>query len=169
MLTTALADDVEDTLAAEEACVALLEGLTTDLGDRSAAMPATASYQRRRVEEVRALLASEPTQAWQLARIAEAVSCSPFHLARQFRQLTGETLARYLLRLRLALALERLADGETGLADLAVEVGFAHHSHMTARFRSVFDLTPTAVRDVVARRDVREVSRIVTATAPAQP
>jgi AraC family transcriptional regulator len=80
------------------------------------------------------------------------VDCSPFHLARQFRSITGETIARYLLRLRLAIALERLAEGEDDLMRLACELGFAHHSHFSARFRDVFGLTPSAARELSARR-----------------
>ena len=45
--------------------------------------------------------------------------------------------------------LERIAGGETNLARLAAELGFAHHSHFTARFRSVFHTTPSEVRRIV--------------------
>jgi AraC family transcriptional regulator len=80
------------------------------------------------------------------------VHSSPFHLARQFRAVTGESVSRYLLRLRLGLALDRLAAGETELGRLAVELGFAHHSHFSARFRSVFGTTPRQVRGKLASR-----------------
>jgi AraC family transcriptional regulator len=112
---------------------------------------------RRRVEDVRALLAARPGAAWRLDSVARAVHCSPFHLARQFRAATGETIARYLLRLRLAAALERLAAGETELARLAADVGFAHHSHLSARFRAAYGVTPSEAR------------KMVTAGAPARP
>jgi AraC family transcriptional regulator len=77
------------------------------------------------------------------------VHCSPFHLARQFRAATGQTIARHLLRLRLSLALERIAAGETSLARLASDLGFAHHSHLTARFHAMFATTPSQLRTIL--------------------
>jgi AraC family transcriptional regulator len=99
-----------------------------------------------RVERVRELLAAAPTRRWTLSDIAGAVHVSPFHLARQFRAGTGETLARYLLGLRLALALDRLQEGEDDLARLAADLGFASHSHFTERFRHAFGRPPSKVR-----------------------
>lgn len=112
-------------------------------------LPPPPPGRRRYVEDARALLAADPTARWDLDGIARAVHCSPFHLARQFRAATGETLSHYLLRLRLALAVERIAGGERNLARLALDLGFAHHSHFTARFRAVFGTTPSQVRRIV--------------------
>jgi AraC family transcriptional regulator len=102
--------------------------------------------QRSTVETARALLASRPADRWRLDQIAREVFVSPWHLARQFRAVTGESISRYLLRLRLGLALDRLAGGERDLASLALELGFAHHSHFSARFRAMFGVTPSEFR-----------------------
>jgi AraC-like DNA-binding protein len=135
-------------LAAVEAAMLLLDAVTADLAAQAAA-PQPAPRARQRAEEVRALLACDPGAAWRLDQVARAVHCSPFHLARQFRAATGETISRYLLRLRLGLALERIAAGETSLALLAHELGFAHHSHLTARFRAMFATTPSQLRTIL--------------------
>jgi AraC family transcriptional regulator len=132
-------------LETEEAALLLLADVAGDLAGASAPAPAC----RRYVEDARILLASDPTARWRLDAIARAVHCSPFHLARQFSAATGETLSRYLLRLRLSLALERIAGGETDLARLALDLGFAHHSHFSARFRTIFATTPSEVRRIV--------------------
>jgi AraC family transcriptional regulator len=136
-------------LESEERALLLLDAVAADLG---AAGPPP-KRRPRYVDDARALLAADPTARWGLDALARAVHCSPFHLARRFRACTGETLARYRLRLRLGLALERIAGGETNLARLAAELGFAHHSHFTARFRSVFDTTPSEVRRIVTAGD----------------
>lgn len=163
-LTHTLANRVTDQLEAEESAVLALNALAEDFrSSPPSRRQGVNKFQRQRVEEVRALLASQPTDTWHLESIAQTVYSSPFHLARQFRAVTGESIARYLLRLRLALALERLAQGETELAWLAVELGFAHHSHFSARFRSVFGTTPTAVRHMFKHRDFQQMSKIVTA------
>ena len=164
LLAAAATRGAADPLETEEAAVTLLGALARDLGARSSTATTGAErFRRQRVEEVRSLLASRPTARWPLAEIARAVHCSPFHLARTFKAVTGETLARYVVRLRLALALQRLAGGETDLARLAADLGFAHHSHFSARFRAAFGTTPTGARELLARGTPSDVSTIVTA------
>ena len=53
------------------------------------------------------------------------------------------------MRLRLALAAERVVDGERDLARLASDLGFASHSHLSARFRALFGTTPSELRTIV--------------------
>jgi len=164
ILTHTAKTGVTDPLEAEEGAVFVLTALARDFRPSAPVRTQRVSeLQKRRVEEARVLLAAGPTDTWHLDGIARAVHCSPFHLARQFRAVTGETIARYVLRLRLARALDRLAQGETELARLAVELGFAHHSHFSARFRSVFGMTPTAVRNTLTHRHLQEMSKILTA------
>ncbi len=134
-----------DPLAADEGALLLLADVAAD----ARALPPAAPAAARRADEVRALLAAEPTAPWRLDAVAAAVRCSPFHLARQFRAATGETIARHLTRLRLALAAERVAGGERDLARLASDLGFAHHSHLSARFRALFGTTPSELRRIV--------------------
>jgi transcriptional regulator GlxA family with amidase domain len=54
-----------------------------------------------------------------------------------------------------------MAEGERDLARLAVSTGFAHHSHFSLRFRSVFGLTPTEARDILTRPRLRELRALV--------
>jgi AraC-like DNA-binding protein len=115
------------------------------------------------------LPASQPPAGASTPSRAQCTPHPPFHLARKFRAVTGESISRYLLRLRLGLALDRIAAGETELARLAVELGFAHHSHFSARFRSVFGTTPSQARSELASGPRRELSTIVTAAFAAAP
>lgn len=108
-----------------------------------------------RIEQVRELLAAQPTERWTLSRIGRTVHCSPYHLARQFRAATGQTIAGYLLGLRLALALDRIERGEDDLARLAAELGFSGHSHLTERFRHAYGSTPSEVRKILTARRAR--------------
>jgi AraC-like DNA-binding protein len=64
---------------------------------------------------------------------ARAVGVSAYHLSRTFRAVTGLTLSRYRIRLRLRRVLERLADGERDLAGLAAEAGFADQARSPGR------------------------------------
>jgi AraC family transcriptional regulator len=134
-----------DGLAGQEAALALARELAAAGAPPRPLGPAG----RRRVARAQALLAADPGACWRLEALAAHVGCSPYHLARQFRAVSGETIARYLLRLRLAAALERLAGGESDLARLAVDLGFAHHSHFSARARAVLGLPPSELRKIV--------------------
>jgi AraC-like DNA-binding protein len=91
------------------------------------------------------------------------VFISPWHLARLFRTVTGESISRYLLRLRLGVALDRLAGGERDLAALSLELGFAHHSHFSARFRAMFGVTPSVFRSSLSADRLARSRTIVTA------
>ena len=105
-----------------------------------------------RIERVRELLAANPAARWKLADIARAVHISPYHLARQFRATTGQTIWCYLTGLRLAAALDRLRGGEDNLARLAAELGFASHSHLTERFHQIYGATPSEVRKILTAK-----------------
>ena len=164
VLTHKIANGVLDQLEAEEGAVFVLNALASDFKSSPPLnWQQVSKFQKRLVKEVCALLASQPTETWRLESIARTVYCSPYHLARQFRAITGETITRYLLRLRLVLALDYLAQGETDVARLAVELGFAHHSHFSARFKSAFGMTPSAARNTLTHRSLQEMSKIVTA------
>jgi AraC-like DNA-binding protein len=97
-------------------------------------------------EAAKTYLAGRLGERVTLDGVARAVHASPFHLARVFRQRTGVPVHRYLTRLRLRAALERLAGGAKDLTALALELGFSSHSHFADAFRTEFGRTPSAVR-----------------------
>lgn len=85
-----------------------------------------------------------------LHELADAVSRSPFHLARNFRQQTGLSLHQYRQHLRLASAMERLADGDTDLAGIAHDLGYCSQSHLGAVFRREVGVTLGEARRTLA-------------------
>lgn len=100
-------------------------------------------------EAVKVLLASRLSERITLDHVACAVSASPFHLSRVFQQYTGVPIHRYLNRLRLRTAFERLEGGAKDLTVLALEFGFSSHSHFTDAFRREFGHCPSLVRNRV--------------------
>lgn len=163
LLTLGLERCREDDLVGDDAALLLLGALADDLRGRSST-PTDRAHRVRaaRVAEAHALLACHPDRRWTLSSIAAEVHWSPYHLARVFRSVTGMTIHDYLLRLRVGLALERLAQGETQFSRLATDLGFSHHSHFSARFRSVTGMTPRAVRRVLTTSELREMRTILT-------
>jgi AraC-like DNA-binding protein len=85
-----------------------------------------------------------------LIGLARRVSYSPHHLSRVFSLYMGEPISRYRNRVRIRLALERLAGGEPCLARLAVELGFSDHAHLTREMRAQLGAPPSALRNRLA-------------------
>jgi AraC family transcriptional regulator len=95
-----------------------------------------------------------------LREAMEAVGVSKTHLNRVLRRYLGWSPHRYGLELRLRLVLVRSSGvaphrAPETLADLAREFGFASHSHLTARFREVFGVVPSWLREGTAEERLR--------------
>jgi AraC-like DNA-binding protein len=96
------------------------------------------------VDDVRDSITSDVSV--RLDALAEVVDVPAYQLSRTFRRVTGETVTRYRLRLRLNRALARMAAGEGDLAGVAVDSGFADQAHLTRALRQETGWTPGAVR-----------------------
>jgi AraC-like DNA-binding protein len=103
---------------------------------------------RAAVDAAREVILAEPRIG--LIALARRVAYSPHHLSRLFHLYTGETISRYRQRVRVRLALERLAEGETCLSRLAAELGFSDHAHLTREVRAQLGSPPSALRAVLA-------------------
>lgn len=110
------------------------------------AVPLRATRPHAALLLARQCVASTSQASMRVEEIAEASYCSPFHLTRLFRRHLGATPHQYRLHLRLAAALQRLADPGTVLADLAFELGFSSQSHFGESFRRVVGCTPGRAR-----------------------
>lgn len=123
--------------------------------------PATRSRCRQQAEAVRAMLMAAPEKKWTLAELARGVYTSPFHLARLFRRETGVSVHQYQMRVRLHAALDRLLETEQRLTTIALELGFATHSHFTASFHRLVGVTPDRLRRCAGAAEVRELRTIL--------
>lgn len=130
----------------------LLELFTGALSQAvDAATPATAPpADRRAVAAAREAIASAHPSAKGLFTLAAHLGVSPYRLSRAFPAVTGMTLTRYRNTMRVTAVLARLEAGETGLARLAAELGFADHAHLTRTVRELTGGTPTALRRLLA-------------------
>lgn len=112
-------------------------------------MPAdthTVRAHRRLTLAAREIIAARHREPLRVGDIARAVGCSPFHLSRIYRREQGETLHRTLTRLRVREALERVLDEPAALSRIALDAGFASHSHLTDALRDEYGTAPTALR-----------------------
>lgn len=149
-----------------------IEALGLDLLDMSlgsmrsgSAVPRRATMIRREraVSRVKEAVAAAPSEKWNVTKLAKVAGLSPFHLCHVFRQIVGTTLYDYVLRERLALALDAVLGGADDFTAVAFDAGFASHSHFTARFRSFFGRTPAALRRFSTSQRVADLRKIVTA------
>jgi AraC family transcriptional regulator len=113
------------------------------LGPRTSHQPGATHARRRLADRVKILLAGDLSRRWTLADIAAEIRGSPVYLTQVFQQTEGIPLYRYHLRLRLARALDLIAQYDD-LSALAADLGFSSHSHFTAAFRLAYGRSPTA-------------------------
>ena len=121
-----------------------------DPGPTSSGRPGTEKAQRTTVEGVRELLAIDADLS--LPDLARELAVSPHHLSRIFNQVTGHTISKHRIRVRIRSALDRLAAGDRDLARLALELGFADQSHLSRAVRRELGATPAALRHALAQR-----------------
>ncbi len=78
-----------------------------------------------------------------LARLADT---SVFNFCRIFKNTTGESPHQYVNKRRIARAQELLTTTQTGIAEIAYEVGFSSQSHLTTVFKKSVGTTPAKFR-----------------------
>lgn len=100
----------------------------------------------RAIEIVKEAISLDPERKWTLHDLAQRANVSSYHLAHIFRHKAGTPVYRFVVRTRLAKALDAVLDTDTELAAIAHESGFASHSHFTTHFRDFFGLTPLELR-----------------------
>lgn len=103
----------------------------------------TALVGRKRlvVDEVFAYINAHLAEPLLLKDLAAHFYVSPEHLARQFKQRTGQTLHQYIVKARLGRCRELLCNG-VPLAAIWMQCGFSGYSAMLRSFKQEFGVTP---------------------------
>lgn len=107
----------------------------------------TERRQRQLAERARAYLDAHMAETISLDTVAAEVGASLFHLCRVFRQQTGMTMHAYRTRQRLGTVVDRLVKGQSkNITELALDTGFASHSHLSRVFQKALGISPSAIR-----------------------
>ncbi len=101
------------------------------------------------VQRIREYVQAHLTQPISLDDMASQIGFSPYHFARLFRKVIGESPYQFVLRQRVGHAQKLLHSGTLTLAEVAVESGFADQSHLTQTFKRYTGLTPKAYRRIL--------------------
>jgi AraC family transcriptional regulator len=148
MLRHSLRQNIAEPLEGESLALTLVQRA---LGPRTTHAAAATAGRQRLVDRAKLVLTSDLARRWTLAEIAAEVRCSPVYLTQVFQQVEGMPLYRYQLRLRLARALDLLAQYDD-LTSLSLELGFSSHSHFSATFREVYGQSPSDFRQAAIHR-----------------
>ncbi|HLW87176.1 MAG TPA: AraC family transcriptional regulator [Terriglobales bacterium] len=97
-------------------------------------------------------LKSEYCERLTLENLAREAGVHPVHLSRVFRKCKGEGIGKYVHRLRIQAACERMLASRKSLAEISLETGFADQSHFTRAFRRITGMSPAAFRRLVTAR-----------------
>jgi AraC family transcriptional regulator len=142
LLRHSLHRNIAEPLEAESLALTLVQRV---LGPRTTHAASASIGRQLLVDRVKLVLASDLARRWTLAEIAAEVRGSPVYLTQVFQQVEGLPLYRYQLRLRLARALDLLAQYDD-LTALGLDLGFSSHSHFSAVFRQAYGRSPSEFR-----------------------
>jgi AraC family transcriptional regulator len=148
LLRHSLRQNIAEPLEAEGLALTLVQRA---LGPRTAHAAGGSVGRQGLVDRAKLVLASDLARRWTLAEIADEMRCSPVYLTQIFQQVEGVPLYRYQLRLRLARALDLLAQYDD-LTTLSLDLGFSSHSHFSAAFREAYGRSPSDFRLSALRR-----------------
>ncbi len=96
----------------------------------------------RRVEDHMAAHLAEDVG---LSELAALCGISAGHFLRSFRQSTGETPHRCLIRMRLECAIDLISTTRLPVLDIAAKTGFSSHSHLTSTMSRMMGRTPRQI------------------------
>ena len=141
-LAAALAGGQVDALAGAEVALAIIRSIGMEPDSGSAARPGD----QRMAAAIRLEIGARLGERLTLPALGRSVGLSGWKLARRFRLAAGTSIHRYRTALRVQAALERIETGERDLTALALDLGFADHSHLSNVLRREAGRPPSAFR-----------------------
>jgi AraC family transcriptional regulator len=97
---------------------------------------------RRRLLQVRSYIEENLGDNLSLQAIADAVGMSASHLKVTFRKATGVPVHQYVIRQRVERAAHLLREGKVAISQIALDVGFAHQSHLALHMKRLLGVSP---------------------------
>jgi AraC family transcriptional regulator len=103
----------------------------------------------RRLKEVLSYIEDNLSQDISLNDIAAVVGLSTSYFKSLFRESVGLPVHQYLIRRRVERAKQMLGENELSISQIALEVGFAHQSHLAHHMRRLLGVSPKALRETL--------------------
>jgi AraC-like DNA-binding protein len=136
-----------------------------------AALPAEqtgwlAGLRDRSVGRALSLLHARPGDDWTLEKLARDVGLSRSALAERFSHFVGDPPMQYLTRWRMQAAARLLADGQTKVSAVALQVGYESEAAFSRAFKKAAGVPPAAWRNRYATPPLAAVGGL---TPPGRP
>ena len=162
-------DATLSTLEIEESAIRLIERVVTESSGfarahathRADSSRRRAARRRDMIEETKCILAREYWTQFSVADLARRVHCSPGYLSRSFSKASGFTLHEFQQQLRLRAALQLIAESNFNGAGIALQLGFANHSHFSDVFRARFGITPTQFSKICSQASLEAMQKLL--------
>lgn len=125
-----------------------LELLYLSLRQLSGANAATAPRERdrRKVQDLCALLDSKEGNAMSIAQLCRTLAWNETQMMESFKQITGSTIASYRHRQRMEQALRQLRTTDLSITEIAFDAGYEHPSNFATAFKRTFGFSPKVGR-----------------------
>lgn len=157
-LTPSFASEILVDSLATTMMIDLARYLRVESQVKSLARGGLATWQLRRIREQVEELSDNPLT---VARLADHCGISSGHLMRAFRQATGETVHKYVERVRMKQAEQLLRETTLPVKLVAAKVGFNQTGSFSLAFRRATGATPSCFRQLM-----RASSKIVAIKTP---
>lgn len=140
------AEETSDPLYAESLCTALVVRLlSSSRGVAAAAADSARTLAPRVAARVIDYIEAHLHRQLTLAELATQAGLSVPHFNVLFRATVGVPVHRYVVQRRVERAKTLLLEGRRSASQIALEVGFAHQSHMTRWMHRLLGLTPREI------------------------
>ena len=104
----------------------------------------------RRLKQTLSYIEDHLSEDLSLSQLASISGISSSHFKSLFRESAGVPLHQYVIQRRLDRAKDLLMTGKLSIAEIALETGFSHQSHLARHLRRSSGLSPRAMKRLFA-------------------
>ncbi|MEM6830974.1 MAG: AraC family transcriptional regulator [Bacteroidota bacterium] len=106
----------------------------------------TSSASTRKIYEIRILVSKDLKKSYTIPQLSKISGLNDFYIKNEFKKVFGESLSRYVMRIRMEKARKLLSSTEQSIYLIAEQVGYKNATHFSAAFKRMTGITPLSYR-----------------------